>query len=96
MSAKQLTDSVIAFCDTIEKTGYYVGIYSSSWWFNNEMEFARLAPYDLWVAQWSESEPAIRKGIWQYSSRGKLDGYSGNLDCNYSYKEYPAIMKNMV
>ena len=92
-SAITLTDSVIAFCETIENAGYYVGIYSSTWWFHNEMELNRLSPYDLWVAQWNKSEPEIRKGIWQYSSKGKLDGYNGNLDCNYSYKDYPAIMK---
>ncbi len=89
-----LTDTVIAFCETIEQAGYYVGIYSSSSWFGTELDLERLAPYDLWVAQWSEREPSIRKGIWQFTSKGRLKGYNENLDCNYAYKDYPAIMKS--
>lgn len=92
-SKKELTDAVIAFCETIENAGYYAGIYASSSWFSSEMDYTRLAPYDLWVAQWSQSEPSIRKGIWQYTSKGKLSGYSGNLDLNYAYKDYPKIIQ---
>lgn len=92
-SKKVLTDAVVAFCETIENAGYYVGIYSSSSWFSYEMDYGRLSPYDLWVAQWSASEPSMRKGIWQYTSKGKLQGYSGNLDFNYAYKDYPSIIK---
>ena len=38
-------------------------------------------------------EPAIRKGLWQFYDKGRLNGYNGNLDFNYSYKNYPSIMK---
>ena len=32
-------------------------------------------------------------GVWQYSSRGQIKGYVGNLDLNYAYKDYKNIMK---
>ena len=92
-SKQVLTDTVIAFCQTIEKAGYYAMIYSSTWWLHNELDLARLAPYDIWAAQWSVSEPAVRHGIWQYTSNGKVKGYSGRLDCNYAYKNYPKIIR---
>ena len=92
-STKVLTDTVIAFCQTIEKAGYYAMIYSSSWWFHDELDLARLAPYDIWSAQWCVSEPTVRHGIWQYTSDGKVNGYTGRLDCNYAYKDYPKIMR---
>lgn len=92
-SKQVLTDTVIAFCQTIEKAGYYAMIYSSTWWLHNELDLARLAPYDIWAAQWSVSEPAVRHGIWQYTSDGKVKGYTGRLDCNYAYKDYPKIIR---
>ena len=79
VSAKQLTDSVIAFCDTIEKAGYYVGIYSSSWWFNNEMEFARLAPMTSgWLS-----------GVSQNQQFGKV---SGNTQVEVNLMAIAAIL----
>lgn len=92
-SKQVLTDTVIAFCQTIEKAGYYAMIYSSTWWLHNELDLASLAPYDIWAAQWSVSEPTVRHGIWQYTSDGKVNGYTGRLDCNYAYKDYPKIMR---
>lgn len=92
-STKVLTDTVIAFCDTIEQAGYYAMIYSSTWWLHNELNLNRLAPYDLWVAQWSVTEPNVRHGIWQYTSSGRVSGYDGRLDCNYAYKNYPKIIR---
>lgn len=32
--------------------------------------------------------------MWQYSWKGKIDGISGGVDCNYCYKDFPAIIKN--
>ena len=68
-------------------------IYSSTWWLHNELDLARLAPYDIRAAQWSNSEPTVRHGIWQYTSDGNVNRYIGRLDCNYAYKDYPKIMR---
>ena len=32
--------------------------------------------------------------IWQYSSKGSVDGISGNVDLDYCYVDYPTIIKN--
>ena len=90
-----LTDTVIAFCETLEAKGYYVGIYASQYWFNTRLQLVRLKPFDLWVANWDiETRPmTAQAGVWQYSSRGQIKGYVGNLDLNYAYKDYKNIMK---
>ena len=33
-------------------------------------------------------------GLWQYSWKGHIDGISGDVDLDYSYKDYPEIIKN--
>lgn len=40
------------------------------------------------------SEPFLYPyGIWQYSHTGKVNGIEGNVDMNYSYTDYPKMMK---
>ncbi|MBR5873476.1 MAG: hypothetical protein IKY90_01945, partial [Oscillospiraceae bacterium] len=33
-------------------------------------------------------------GMWQYSSKGKVNGISGNVDMNTCYVNYPTVIKN--
>lgn len=89
------TNGIKGFCETLEKLGYYVGIYASDIsGFKDMMYIDQLTAYDKWVARYG-SEPQYVKsyGMWQYSSSGKIAGYSGNLDVNYAYKDYPSIMR---
>lgn len=88
-----LTKAVIAFCETIETAGYYVGIYASLSWFNRNLVFDMLDPYDVWIACWTKDKPDKRMGMWQFTSSGRFEGYSGNLDVNYAYKDYPKIIR---
>lgn len=91
---RQRTDIVKAFCEEIEKHGYYAMLYCNLNWLNNYLIKDELLPkYDLWLAQWYVKEPAISCGIWQYSSEGKIDGINGNVDLDISYKDYPNAMK---
>jgi len=85
------TDIAIAFCERIENAGYYVSIYANKNWLENMLDYNRLAPYDIWLAQWT-TEPTWKGkfGIWQYGL-DNVDGI-GNCDCDISYKDYPAII----
>ena len=74
------------FCDYIENKGYYVGIYASLDWLNNKLNSSRLDKYDKWVAQWGNKCSYKKEyGMWQYSSKGKIDGIKGNVDMNNLY-----------
>ena len=95
LSNRQRTDIVKAFCEKIEKHGYYAMFYCNLNWLNNYLIKDELIQrYDLWLAQWDIDKPSCSCGIWQYSSTGKIDGINGNVDLNISYKNYPEIMKS--
>ena len=90
-----ITEATIAFCETMEAAGYFVGIYGSAVsGFKERMDDSKLTDYAHWVAQYaSKCSYKGEYGIWQYSSKGKVDGISGNVDMDYSYIDYPSIIK---
>ena len=94
-----LTDIVITYCETLEKAGYYVGIYSSGSFFGTYMHENKLTKYDKWIAQWSKSCTYKGKyGMWQYGGETnlirsvKVAGVT--CDQDYCYVDYPTIIKN--
>lgn len=95
LNNRQRTDIVKAFCNEIEKHGYYTMFYCNLNWLNNYLYKDELLPkYDLWLAEWNVDKPSCSCGIWQYSSTGKIDGIDGNVDLNISYKDYCSIVKS--
>lgn len=89
------TEACKGFCNTLEKAGYYAGIYASDVsGFKDRLYLHELDRYDKWVARYGSQPKVCRDyGIWQYSSSGMLDGIAGKVDLDYSYKSYPEIMK---
>ena len=76
-----------AFCRTIENAGYHAGVYASRNWYNNRLHADRLdSQYCIWLAEY-RSVPLYQGyyQLWQYTSKGKIDGISGNVDMNISY-----------
>jgi lysozyme len=90
------TEAAIAFCRILEAAGYYAGIYSSTdSGFRERLDDSKLTPFTHWVAQYaSKCTYGGAFGIWQYSSSGRVDGISGNVDMDISYQDYPSIIKN--
>lgn len=89
------TDAVIAFCEVLENAGYYAGIYASDIsGFHDALQIERLNAYDKWVARYGASPKYVKSyGVWQYSSKGKIEGITGNVDLDISYLNYENIMK---
>lgn len=88
------TDAIIGFCETLEKRGYYVGIYASLYWFNQIIKTARLEKYSKWVACWTKGKPEVSfKGfdLWQNSNDGRILGY--RVDTDFCYKNFAKIIK---
>ena len=93
---KLLSEICAIFCEEIEKSGFYAGIYANLSWFNKRFIKEKIAPYDKWVAQWNETDDMKEAhGMWQYTENGKIEGLNGDFDLNYAYKNYPEIIKNM-
>lgn len=84
-----------AFGDIIEAAGYWCGIYANKYWWEKHLK--GLERFTKWVAQYNdELTESSYKGdnldIWQYSSKGKVDGITGNVDMNYCYRNFPALI----
>ena len=83
------------FLNRIKKAGYKVGIYCNVDWYRNILT-EKLKSYDLWLARYPANDNGTVQthlkptaGIgWQYSSKGKVAGISGNVDMNIFYKDY--------
>ena len=90
------TKLVHAFCGTIEAAGYYAMNYTNGDYLSRYFDESTMR-YDLWYAAWPSNpdpaKPPRECGIWQYTSKGSVPGISGNVDMDYAYKDYPAIIK---
>ena len=86
LSAKTKGDIAEAFCDRIEAAGYEAAIYANTNWFTNYLTDSRFDQWDKWVAQYNTA--CTYKGtysMWQCSSKGRVNGISGNVDLNIDY-----------
>jgi GH25 family lysozyme M1 (1,4-beta-N-acetylmuramidase) len=95
LTIAQRTDLCIAFCDKIEKAGYYAVIYASRNYFRQKLDLKRLERFDKWVADWTKTtdetlQKSVPCGMRQYTvDRSK------NIDKNIAFKDYPTIIKKM-
>ena len=81
------TQMCINFCSEIEKAGYWAGVYANLNWFNNYLNKDELAKrYTLWLAQYNDKND-MPCDVCQYTSSGKVDGISGNVDMNIMYRD---------
>lgn len=79
------------------KTGVKPVIYLGKSQENNNDWSSIASEYPLWIASYgiNDGNPGTKpttsywKGyiMWQYTDKGRLDGYSGDLDLNYFYKD---------
>ncbi len=79
-----------AFCRTIANAGYRAGVYASRNWYNNNLHVDKLEQYCIWLAEYRHTP--LYQGyyhMWQYTSKGAVDGIAGNVDMNVSYLQIP-------
>ncbi|MBR1701049.1 MAG: glycoside hydrolase family 25 protein [Lachnospiraceae bacterium] len=76
-----------AFCRTIRNGGYQAGVYASRNWYDHNLQTRRLEDYYIWLAEY-RSVPLYQGyyRMWQYSSKGHVDGIEGNVDMNIMYE----------
>ena len=85
---------VRAFCDVLEQSGYWAGLYTSRSALETYIEDDIKSRYALWIAEWGNrlnySGPV---GIWQYSEKGYVNGIIGNVDLDVAYRDYTSAVK---
>ena len=84
-----LTKMCETFCDTIEKGGYWAGVYTNKYFFTTYLDYELLGDkYTCWVAQYNDINTYRgRYDMWQYTSSGKVDGISGYVDRDILYRD---------
>lgn len=70
-----------SFCEEIEKLGYVAGYYLNLDYSKNKIDESQLTKYKRWFARYVKAEQK-NCYLWQYSSNGKVDGISGDVDMN--------------
>lgn len=100
LGKKRLTEVIVAFCETLENAGYYVGIYSTASFLKSYTYAEQLECYDKWVAQWAKKcSYKGDYGLWQFGGEtnmlrsNKIAGVT--CDQDYAYKDYPSIIENL-
>lgn len=85
-----------AFLETMENAGYFVGIYSSKSALETYIDKSIRDRFAVWVAHVNVSKTTYSGdyGMWQYSWKGSVRGIVGDVDMDYCYVDYPALIKS--
>lgn len=84
---KQICD---AFCRTVRAAGYDVMVYANLSTLNGYISDELSKNWKIWVAEYASScHYKHEKYMWQYTSKGRVPGISGNIDMDYLYKDEP-------
>ena len=91
-------DIVNNWYGALQSAGYKnLGVYSYTSYLQGPLKHADIYAKTTWVAQYGarmgfDSFPTNSRG-WQYTSSGKVDGISGNVDMNaFGNKEYESLI----
>ena len=89
MTKSEYTRAAIAFCETIKDAGYTPMIYGNLKTFMIMLDMRQIEEYDKWFAYYDESVYfPYDFAIWQYSSKGTVNGIGGDVDMNVCMKDY--------
>ena len=86
----QIAESFLSYCIA---SGYDAGIYCNVNWYNNYIDKSLKQKYKFWIARYGKNDgtlnekykPNVKEVMWQYTSKGKVDGIVGNVDMNVRY-----------
>lgn len=81
----ELTSHCLQFCDLVSSCGLTCGTYANLNWFKNYLYVDKLIKYKIWLAQYTTAKnhsANFKVDIWQYSSKGSINGIYSNVDMN--------------
>ena len=89
LSKKDATNVCKGFCSSVKAEGYVPMVYANKSMLMNHLNADELSSrYMIWLSNYTtETSYAGVYSAWQYSSKGSVDGISGNVDCNFWYEE---------
>lgn len=88
------TNVVKTFCEEIKRQGYEPMIYANTKWLLMGVDLEQLTDYDIWFAYYGNNlNFPYEFDIYQYSAKGKIPGIKGDVDLNFSLKDYSEISR---
>lgn len=94
-SMRYINEVAREFVDTIKAAGYKPGIYCNVSWALNKVDLSQFQDCSIWIAMYGNNNgqipmnrPYISYNVWQYTSRGILNGINGYVDLNIANDEY--------
>lgn len=103
LGKQKITQLLRVWCDRVKEVGVPYGIYSNRDWLNNRIDLQQLSDANLWYAAYPSVKQKIltdapkenrsklsypQAAIWQWTSKGRIDGIIGNVDMNVCYKDF--------
>ena len=88
ISARELTDCALAFCQVIEDAGYEAGIYFNLTMAIHYYHLTELKDYTFWLAEYQDTPSfPFAFDMWQYSDAGMVNGISTAVDLDLYFTE---------
>ncbi len=98
ITKQMATDMAIAFLNTVKEAGYIPVIYTNRDYLRNYFDMERIVnevgTVYVWYARYCSTLPASEEDIpdiWQYSSKMRIPGVSGNVDMNKFYTDFESV-----
>lgn len=85
-----ITEMNVAFCQMIHDMGYYAGYYLNNDYRLHYIDTSKLTAYRKWFARYIK-EPQKDCFMWQYTSKGHVDGIVGDVDMDILNGELTVI-----
>lgn len=89
LSKSEKTNIAKAFLKAVEEAGYKSILYGNKEWLIREIDMSKLTAYDVWLSQQEDiPDYPYRFTMWQYDTRGTVDGIAGPVNMNISFIDY--------
>ena len=97
VSRESLSRAAETFLNIMSKNGYMTGVYSYPHFAKNHLTKEVRNRGNFWIADYDgvgfTGYKDTEFDIWQYAHKGRVNGYSGNIDKNALYRDYPLLIK---
>lgn len=100
---EKLTSIIETETKILNAAGYKVGIYCNKNWYEKVLDSTYLKErFPFWIARYSSNDtgkvptslsPSKYADAWQYSSKGKVSGITGNVDLDMTFGSLSDKMK---
>lgn len=89
LTQEEYTRNCIAFCETIKDAGYTPMIYGNLKTFMIMLDMTKIEQYEKWFAYYNTPVYfPYEFSIWQYSSKGSVNGIKDDVDLNVCMKDF--------